>query len=256
MRRPAAPHLAAELQSRSRGDDERRRHRLLPFLRGVKMRPGDLVRVVRPRIRARRMVGDDAYRAARPAGQLFHLVGRSEGEHDLSGHVFAGVVALLSPFAHIHQVRRHVGGGAVVGHRGWSLPNVAEFDDSRLQQPQLAPFERPALVHSVSRRDPGGEGNELHVLEAIALGARLHPLRFVHEPLRFTAGGVVHHQRPQIVVRDVARDLVGQLVVGLLWQKRALLAQGQSGNAGEHSEQGHQSAHRFLRRKIRQSGLK
>src|SRR5207247_8725299 len=88
-----------------------------------------------------------------------------------------------------------------------------------------------------------GQRNEFHVLKTVALGARLDRLGLVQESLGFAAGRVVHHQRPQIVVGDVARDFVGQFVVSVFGQERTLLPEGRSGKAGEHREQGEESAH-------------
>ena len=179
------------------------------------MRPGDLVGVVGPRSDSRRIVRDDAHRAARPARQLFHPVGRPVGQDDLAGHVFPGVVTVFSTLAHVDQLGGDVRRRTVVGHRSRRLTNVAQLDNPGLDQPELASEQRPVLVYGPGRTLPHGQRDEFHVLEAVALGARLDPLGLVQEPLGFAGGRMVHHQRPQIVIGDVARDFVGQFVVGV-----------------------------------------
>jgi hypothetical protein len=63
----------------------------------------------------------------------------------------------------------------------------------------------------------------MHVFQAVLLRALNDPLGFLLEVGSAAARRVIHHEGPEIVVRDVAGDFVDEFAVRFLGQKRALL---------------------------------
>src|SRR2546428_661937 len=133
-------------------------------------------------------------------------------------------------------------GGADGGRR---LRTVADLNPLGLEQPQLAPSQRPVLVHRFRRRVPGGQGNELHLFQAVAFGPLDHPGGLLAEVFGAAARRVVHHQLAQVIEGDVAGNFVDEFRVSLFREERALLSYGGTCNPknNEYSNEPQLRAH-------------